>query len=276
MTVEVIAHRGMGSEFVEPDQPPENTLPSFEAAWKAGADACEVDVHLTADHQVVAIHDSTTGRTANADLVVANSTLAELQKLDAGSWKGASWAGVRFATLSEVLAIVPAGKRLFVEIKTGPSTVPHVAEAIRESTRTSAEVVIISFNCESLAASKAAMPDVRHYLLVKFEQDPKTGEWTMGIAQTKSGTQESELILDQPADIIHLIELVRLHGFDGLDVSETQPDNFADQMREAQIEWKVWTVDCPGAAATMARRGATSITTNRLRVITDALCSRGL
>ena len=72
----VTAHRG------EPVHYPENTLPGFAAGAACGADWVETDVHLTKDGIPVLCHDATTGRTADANLVIAESTLKELRELD--------------------------------------------------------------------------------------------------------------------------------------------------------------------------------------------------
>ena len=72
----VTAHRG------EPVHYPENTLPGFAAGAVCGADWVETDVHLTKDGVPVLCHDATTGRTADANLVIAESTLKELRELD--------------------------------------------------------------------------------------------------------------------------------------------------------------------------------------------------
>ena len=85
--VEIIAHRG-ASHLA-----PENTLASVELAWKRGADAVEIDIWLTKDGRIVAIHDEDTERTTGRKWVIADHTLAELRRLDAGSWKDESYAG---------------------------------------------------------------------------------------------------------------------------------------------------------------------------------------
>ncbi|TXT38004.1 MAG: glycerophosphoryl diester phosphodiesterase [Planctomycetota bacterium] len=73
MTPEIIAHRGASAEA------PENTLAAIQLAWQQGADAAEIDVMLTADGQLVAIHDETTLRTGGVDWIVSGRTLAELK-----------------------------------------------------------------------------------------------------------------------------------------------------------------------------------------------------
>jgi glycerophosphoryl diester phosphodiesterase len=78
----VVAHRGASIDA------PENTLPAFELAWKQGAGAIEGDFRLTADGEVVCIHDPTTKRIWGGGLQVATSTLKELKKLKIGKFGG--------------------------------------------------------------------------------------------------------------------------------------------------------------------------------------------
>ncbi len=53
----IVAHRGSSHDA------PENTMAAFQLAWEQDADAIEGDFHLTADHEIVCIHDETTERT---------------------------------------------------------------------------------------------------------------------------------------------------------------------------------------------------------------------
>jgi glycerophosphoryl diester phosphodiesterase len=72
----VTAHRGNSSEF------PENTIPAFESGIAIGADWIELDVLRTQDGKIVVIHDATTGRVGDVDLVVADSTYEQLRTVD--------------------------------------------------------------------------------------------------------------------------------------------------------------------------------------------------
>ena len=78
----LVAHRGASKDA------PENTLPAFELAWKQGADAIEGDFYLTKDGKIVCFHDGDTKKITGKKLVVKDSTLAELQALDVGEWRG--------------------------------------------------------------------------------------------------------------------------------------------------------------------------------------------
>ncbi|WP_448630747.1 glycerophosphodiester phosphodiesterase [Cellulomonas soli] len=78
--VTVIAHRGNSAVA------PQNTIPAFEAAWRAGADMIELDVQLTADGAVVVIHDDDLDETTDGTGPLREHTLAQVRALDAGSW----------------------------------------------------------------------------------------------------------------------------------------------------------------------------------------------
>lgn len=110
----VEGHRGWRSAY------PENTLISYRAAIGLGVDAIEFDVWLSRDGVPVIMHDANTLRITGHDGLITGQTLAELKTLDAGSHKGAQFAGERIPTLEEVLVLVRTLRptlRLGVEIK---------------------------------------------------------------------------------------------------------------------------------------------------------------
>ena len=110
-----------------------------------GADAAEFDVYLSKDGKIVVIHDKDTKRTAGVDKSVVGKTLEELRLLDVGSWKNAKYAGERIPTLVEVLATVPSGKRVFIEVKCGPEIVPELKRDIARAKLKPEQTAIISF-----------------------------------------------------------------------------------------------------------------------------------
>ena len=132
----IVAHRGASHEA------PENTLAAFKRAWALGCEAVELDVRVTADNQVVVIHDATTLRIGGVDRRVADQTLAELQQIEIGEWKHIKYKGERIPTLAQALATMPAGRTLFVEIKTGKETAKAVADAIKGAQPTSVVIVL--------------------------------------------------------------------------------------------------------------------------------------
>jgi len=229
--LKVIAHRG-ASHLA-----PENTLASVELAWRLGADAVEVDVRLTQDGRIVAIHDETTDRTAGARLEIATTHSSHLRRLDVGRHKHLKFAGERIPYLEEVLQTVPPGRQLFVEIKCGPEILPPLVEIIAGSGKR-LQVVIIGFDLATVRAAKSALPDVPAYWLcdkrvfVSYEHSIA--------AEAKAG------------------------GVDGLDVHWSGlTRRFIRAVKAAGLRLYIWTVDDPTQALRLRILGADGITTNR-------------
>lgn len=107
----VIAHRGASKDA------PENTLAAFRKALTIGADWIELDVHLSKDGRVVVIHDPVLGRTSTGKGSIREMLWEDLAKLDAGSWKDASFADEKIPLLEDVLKLVQGRAKLLIEIK---------------------------------------------------------------------------------------------------------------------------------------------------------------
>lgn len=237
--VEFIAHRGESADA------PENTLASVNLAWERGVEAVEIDVHLTADDRLVVIHDANTRRTAGVDRVVRESTLADLHGLDVGSWKGARWAGEPLPTLEEVLATVPNGRTLFIEVKVGAEAIPALERAIQLHARDAAQLVMISFQADAVEASKRRMPEMPSYYLSGFRGDSASGEWTPAVDE--------------------LIATAREIGADGLDVSVNGPVDaeFVRRVRDAGMRTYIYTVNDEPTARRLVEAGVDGITSDR-------------
>ncbi|MDH6123578.1 glycerophosphodiester phosphodiesterase family protein [Kitasatospora sp. GP82] len=113
-TVRVIAHRGSSAAL------PEHTLGAYRRAIEEGADGLECDVRLTADGQLVCVHDRTVRRTSDGQGTVSAMTLAELSRLDFGSWKSpGAPEHSSILTLAELLELVAdSGRRIELAIET--------------------------------------------------------------------------------------------------------------------------------------------------------------
>ena len=108
----VVAHRGASGENAE------HTLLAYERALEQGADGLECDVRLTADHQLVCVHDRTIERTSDGVGAVSELTLAQLRDYDFGSWH--SGVPAQVLTLRELLTLTLDWRRpvrLFIETK---------------------------------------------------------------------------------------------------------------------------------------------------------------
>src|SRR5882672_2820705 len=80
LPLKLIAHRGASHDA------PENTLAALRLGYAQGADAGEVDVHLSRDARIVVHHDADTGRSAGLRQAVAAQSLTELRSLNVGQW----------------------------------------------------------------------------------------------------------------------------------------------------------------------------------------------
>ncbi|NGP44436.1 glycerophosphodiester phosphodiesterase [Bacillaceae bacterium SIJ1] len=158
----IIAHRGASASA------PENTLAAFTKAVADGANAIELDVHLTKDNELAVIHDDTVDRTTNGTGLVGQMTLAELQELDAGSWFSDDFQGEKIPSLTEVFAALPSTVVVNVEIKNVPcyyeGIEARLAEVISKTQRWETTVVS-SFDHNCLQTLAGIAPNVKLGLL---------------------------------------------------------------------------------------------------------------
>jgi len=114
----IIAHRGASARY------PENTLLAFGKALEGGATWLELDVHLSADGRLVVIHDEYLERTTNGRGLVAEMSLAQLRRLNAGL-------GERVPVLEEVLDLAAGRATVNIELK-GKATAVPVAQLLQQ------------------------------------------------------------------------------------------------------------------------------------------------
>ena len=209
------------------------------------AQAVEIDIYLTRDGHVVAVHDETTKRYGGPDKKIAKQTLAELKTIDVGRWKDKKWTGERIPTLAEILKIVPDSKRLFIEIKSGPEILPELQRVIQTAGTKPEQTAIISFSLDVVTAAKKAMPRLKVYWIVGLKQHKVTRKWSPKVDE--------------------LIRKVRAARLDGLDIGKTEgiDKSFADKVKQAGLDLYVWTVNSPSEAVRLIALGIDGITTDR-------------
>ncbi len=244
----IIAHRGASVDA------PENTPAAFREAWNQKADGIELDIWLTKDGRIVVIHDGSTKRTTDKNLVVRDHPLEELRKLDAGVWKGEKWKSEPIPTLEETLGELPVGKLIYIEIKCGPEVLPELARVISKAGKPAEQLRIIGFNFETLVKSKALMPEVKTLWLVSGSKDKITGKTTY-------------------PDLAAISEKASAAGMAGLDLNMGFP---LDAAAVAAIKAKgltlaVWTVNDPATAKRFAATGVDAINTDHPARIRSAL-----
>lgn len=160
------AHRGAGRLA------PENTLAAMRHGASLGYRMAEFDVKLSADGTLVLMHDATLERTTDGHGRVAAATLADLAKLDAGSWHSAAWVGEPVPTLARVARwLIANGCLANVEIKPCPGRERETGAAAALEARAlwaGARVapLLSSFSEEALAAAARAAPELPRALLM--------------------------------------------------------------------------------------------------------------
>jgi glycerophosphoryl diester phosphodiesterase len=174
--------------------------------------------------------------------------------MDVGSWKGSQWKGEQMPTLDEVLAAVPDGKTIFIELKSSVEVVAPMAKAIAASSLSPEQIVVISFHADAVAESKKLLPQIKAYWLTDFKK-------------------QEDGSLKPTVD--EVIATLKRSGADALD-AKAMPDYFnaafIQKLRDAGYdEFHVWTVDDPAVARFYKDLGVASITTNRPGWLRDEL-----
>lgn len=246
----IVAHRGASHDA------PENTLAAFHLAWERGADAIEGDFQLTADGQIVCIHDKTTKRVApeQPDLMVKEATFEQLRQLDVGRWKAAKFVDERIPTLEDVLATIPRGKRIFVEIKCGTEIVPALKKRLSRSGLSNEQIMIIAFNETVVDACRRSMPQYQCNWLTSYRWSREERAW-------------------EPAksDVIETLRRSQATGLGTQGNLEVIDRAFVGRLRDTGFEFHVWTINDPDAANRFVELGVDSITTDRPALIRRAI-----
>lgn len=158
----LIAHRGSSAYA------PENTLASFELAIKQNVTAIELDATLTKDQKVVVFHDSSIERITGFKGKINQMTLAEIKKLDAGSFFDTSFQGEQIPTLEEVFELVGDRALINIELKNYSSpfdALPQQVAILIEKWKLHANIFFSSFNPIALWKIKRLLPEVPIALL---------------------------------------------------------------------------------------------------------------
>ncbi|MBN1451700.1 MAG: hypothetical protein JW963_11855 [Anaerolineales bacterium] len=158
----ILAHRGASAHA------PENTLAAFELALKQGAHGIELDAKLSADGEVVVIHDASVERTTSGQGRVAQLDLTALRKLDAGSFFSDQFRGEKIPTLIEVFETI--GKHTIINVELTNYDTPRdgLADRVCELVRRfelQGSVLFSSFLPSNLKRTRSLLPDTPRGLL---------------------------------------------------------------------------------------------------------------
>jgi glycerophosphoryl diester phosphodiesterase len=232
----LIAHRGGGTLA------PENTLAGLRMAAEFGYRGVEFDVMLSGDGTPVLIHDETLERTTSGHGRVAETSDAELARLDAGSWHGAQFAGEPLPSFGDAAELCQAlGLWANVEIKPSAGqeaeTGRKVALEARELWAGLPPPLLSSFSLEALAAAREAAPELPRGLL--FDAPP--ADWLA---------------------ICRRLQCVSLH----CSRKHFTPQLLAEA-QAADIPLLLYTINDPDDAGELLRQGVAALFTDRLDLL---------
>lgn len=251
-----VAHRGASAYS------PENTVAAVDEARRRGTTWVENDVQRTKDGRLVVMHDTTLNRTTNveqrypgrAPWKISDFTLAEIQRLDAGSWFAPAYRGERVPTLKQYLAAVDRNKQnLMLEIK-APELYPGIEKQILAELRKAGwlssghlarRLIIQSFS----AASVKAVHKQASGLKTAFLGTPKTGDLPDYAKFTDQINPSHKNVTSAYLAAVH-----RLKG-----------------AHDRKLEVFTWTVNDGPTAARLAKLGVDGIITNAPDVVRKAV-----
>jgi glycerophosphoryl diester phosphodiesterase len=147
---------------------PENTLSSFKTAFEQGASAIELDVMLSADEDLIIIHDSTVDRTTNGCGKVNELTLDSLKKLDAGTKFSTKFKAEKIPTLEEVFDLTMGKYLINIELKNYHAPGDRLVEKVFDlvvKRKMNNSVIFSSFLPGNIIKIRRLLPDVPAALL---------------------------------------------------------------------------------------------------------------
>ena len=233
----IIAHRGASFDA------PENTLPAIRLAWEQNTKRVEIDVHLTKDKRIVAIHDTDTSKISVKNYTIKEESLNTLKTIDIGSWKNPKWANTSIASLEEILHTLPKEGILVIEIKSDICIVPVLAKVLKHVPHYQLE--FISFNYQTLAAIKSQLPLSKALWLLDLDYTTMT---------------KSEIL-----PLTEYILKATSANFDGLNLwaGSIADKNYIQEIKKHQLLVYIWTINEPQKALRFLQYGADAITTDR-------------
>jgi glycerophosphoryl diester phosphodiesterase len=175
-----IGHRGA------PTLAPENTVAAMRAAIKAGVDGIEFDIHTTADHKMIVIHDGGLARTTDGgNARVTTKTLAELRALDAGSWgewKGGKFVGEKLPIPEEVIHEIAVGGVIPVVHIKDTDVIPGTMRILADE-KVVDRAIMFSFDYQVMERFEKEYPHVKKGWILDKKQLDESGGFQGAIAK---------------------------------------------------------------------------------------------
>ncbi|MDR2345239.1 MAG: hypothetical protein LBE18_04165 [Planctomycetaceae bacterium] len=244
-----VAHRG--ASYLAP----ENTLTAYRIAISAGADGAECDVYKTADDILVLSHDKSTKRTMGGkNLDITKLKFNEIQKLDAGNWKGKQFKNEKVPTLDEYLEILKNTKcSPIVEIKM-EQIEKLVLESIKKQNMIK-DTVIIAFSENVIKEIRRLEPNICVAWL--YNENPNSKE-----TPDENTNRLADFLLKKCKEL----------DINILDLGHTMlSQKLIKKLKESGIHVWCWTVNDPKRMKILLDWGVESITTDRPELLHEIL-----
>jgi glycerophosphoryl diester phosphodiesterase len=221
----LVAHRGASAYA------PEHTLASYRLALQQHADYVEQDLAVTKDLALICLHDESLERTTNVEEVfpdravvdpatgrkqwlAVDFTLAEIKRLDAGSWFDARFSGERIPTWEEAVAAVGTAAGLYPELKTpalyrarGIDQTALFVESLKRlalDTRAPGSLIVQSFDDQPLKVLARQIPSLPRTFLIDNRDGARwlTAGGLAEIARFATGIGPAKALLDGHPEIV--------------------------------------------------------------------------
>jgi glycerophosphoryl diester phosphodiesterase len=266
------AHQGGAKEG------PSSTLWAMRRAVGGGAHAIELDVHMTADRQIVVCHDATVDRTTNGSGAIADMTLAEVQSLDNAYWwvegsvvdhdatddsyllrgRAPEDPELRICTLAEVLQTFP-DVFLNLDIKqTAPAVESYeavLADVLREHGGTD-RIIVASFEDRSTEIFREHAPEIA------------TSVGTNGTAEIFFALRDGR---EPPATPHVALQVPASFGETRVVTAE-----FVEGAHRHGLAVHVWTIDDPSEMTELVDLGVDGVITDRPSLFEAVLTDKGV
>lgn len=198
-----VSHRGASAYA------PEHTIMSYEMGEKMHGDYIEIDLQMTKDGQLIAMHDVTLDRTTNGTGLVKDFTLEEIKELDAGSWfnekypqfSNPAYEGLKVPTLEEVFKKFGKNESYYIETKSPdvyPGMEKELLRLVEKYDINKDKLLVQSFSAQSLKLMHELDPSIKLVQLISYRTNAAiTDDEIQEIQQYAMGIGPNHTYLNQ-------------------------------------------------------------------------------
>lgn len=198
-----VSHRGASAYA------PEHTIAAYEMGEKMHGDYIELDLQMTKDGHLIAMHDVTLDRTTDGTGSVKDYTLNEIKQLDAGSWfnekypyaSKAEYEGLKVPTLEEVFKKFGKNNSYYIETKSPdvyPGMEKELLRLVEKYKINKDKLLVQSFSPQSLKVMNELDPTIKLVQLISYKANAEiTNEEIMEIKQYAMGIGPNHTYLNE-------------------------------------------------------------------------------